>query len=319
MRDDGKPFERLTHEIFSMLIENPAYMSVEHDVQLGGQDGPRQIDVLIRARVASLDLLTIIECRDHARRLDVTAIDGLHSKMQDVRASKAVLVARTGFSAAAQRKARRLGITLCIASSARASLWNVGTQIPVILTELKCTELRPEFNIYLHSGVDHLPDDCGFTINDLSLEDTLCEAIRSGEIECSLADSSFDWTPVAMADPFIRDKESVRMPITNLVVHVSVKARHFFGYVQDLPNTKSLLNLSENRQHIFVVKDDFFDYESYLCPYRSLDMIPKIKATTAIVGVAIHPIRIAHATFKLTHTETGKSFSIKVCGSKFAK
>ena len=127
-----------------------------------------------------------------------------------------------GFSDAAQRKARRLGITLCIASSAKASVWDVGTQIPVILTELKCTELRPEFDIYLHSGAD-LPDDCGFTINDLSLEDALCEAIRSGEVECSPADGSFDWFPLGMTDPFIRDKKSVRIPIANLMVHVSVR------------------------------------------------------------------------------------------------
>ena len=301
-----------------MLIENPAYASVEHDVQLPGEDGPRQIDVLIRAKVASLNLLTIIECRDHTRRLDITDVDAIHSKMQDVRASKAVLVSRAGFSKKAQYKARRLGIALCVASSARDKLWDIGFMVPIVLTEIKCTECHPEFNIHLSTGI-RLPRDCGFTICDRSLEDTLAWAIESGEIPFPDREIAFDWKPVAMQRPFVRDEQSVEVPLENFVVHVLLKTRHFFGYERNLPNTKGLHNISDNSQHIFIDKTDFANYETILTEFRSLDAIPKTKATVSLSVIAIHPPRIGLATFKLTNTETGESFDLEVTGSRLAE
>lgn len=315
---NGKQFELLTRDIFEALNENPAYTSVEHNVQLPGQDGLRQIDVVIRAQVASLNLLTIIECRDHARRLDVTEIDGLHSKMQDVRASKAVLVSRVGFSKKARDKAARLGITLCVASNARDTLWDIGLEVPVILTEIKCKKCYPEFEIYLTTGMQ-LPRDCGFTVCDLSLEDTLVQAIQSGETPFPEGEVAFDWKPAAMRRPFIRDEQSVEIQLEKFVVRVLLKTRHFFGYVRNLPNTTWFHNVSEGSQHIFVDRTDFAEYESTLTEFRSSESVPRTNAKVMLSVIAIHPPRIGQATFKLTNTETGHSFDLDVTGSKFAE
>jgi hypothetical protein len=74
---------------------------------------------LIRTQVSSLSILTIVECKDVNKNLDVQYVDALHSKMQDVNANKAVLVARKGFSKTAIQKAKRVGITLCTAMEAK--------------------------------------------------------------------------------------------------------------------------------------------------------------------------------------------------------
>ena len=121
-KNDGKSFEGLTKHVFEILTANEELTSVEENVKLDGADGPRQIDVLVRSKVAGIDICTIVECRDYAKRLDITHLDALHSKMHDVNADKAVLVSRLGFSKKATNKAKRVGITLCTLNEATSSL-----------------------------------------------------------------------------------------------------------------------------------------------------------------------------------------------------
>ena len=73
-KNTGKDFELLTFELYSGFTAKDPSISVEHDVQLAGPDGPRQIDILIRSNIAGHELLTIIECRDYKRALNVTAV-----------------------------------------------------------------------------------------------------------------------------------------------------------------------------------------------------------------------------------------------------
>jgi len=50
-------------------------------VKLSGPEGLRQIDGLIRYEVANKELLTFIECRDYANRLDIKYVEQFHSKL----------------------------------------------------------------------------------------------------------------------------------------------------------------------------------------------------------------------------------------------
>ena len=114
-KNTGKEFENLTHEVFAALSATRSDVKVERNVFLPSQltGDPRQIDVLLRSEVACLSMLTIIECRDYKKKLNVTYVDGLHSKLLEVAAHKAVFVTRRGFTKGAMRKAERLKITLC--------------------------------------------------------------------------------------------------------------------------------------------------------------------------------------------------------------
>ena len=69
-KNDGKSFEGLTKHVFEILTANEELTSVEENVKLDEADGPRQIDVLVRSKVAGIDICTIVECRDYAKRLD---------------------------------------------------------------------------------------------------------------------------------------------------------------------------------------------------------------------------------------------------------
>lgn len=72
----------------------------------------REIDVTLRCRAGSTEVLVIIECRDRASAQDVQWIDSIKGKLRDVRADKAVAVSTSGFTRAAVRSAQSAGIEL---------------------------------------------------------------------------------------------------------------------------------------------------------------------------------------------------------------
>jgi hypothetical protein len=72
--------------------------------RLSGQR--REVDVSLRSRVGSVDVLVIIECRDRSKAQGVTWIEQLASKREDVGADKAVAVSAAGFTPGAQNLAR---------------------------------------------------------------------------------------------------------------------------------------------------------------------------------------------------------------------
>jgi Restriction endonuclease len=90
-KNTGKPYEAFVFELYQALNQDRRFKSVELDVKLSGPEGPRQIDVLLRYDVENKELLTIVECRDYAKRLDIKQIEEFHSKLMDFDA-KGVLI-----------------------------------------------------------------------------------------------------------------------------------------------------------------------------------------------------------------------------------
>ena len=72
----------------------------------------REIDISLRSHTGSSEILVIIECRDRKGTEDVTWIEQLPSKREDVGAHKAVAVSSTGFSSGAINMAKVKDIEL---------------------------------------------------------------------------------------------------------------------------------------------------------------------------------------------------------------
>jgi hypothetical protein len=190
-RNSGIAFEKLLEEIYTALTANDELASVERNVHLEGLDGPRQIDVLIRSKVAGMSLKTIVECRDHNKRLDVTAVDSFQSKLVDVGANKGVLVARKGFSGTAIQKAKRVGITLCTASNAKEILLSLGIQIPVVVTEFSAQLSNCSGKLKLDQPA-RFHASAIFTINDKFLPAVLRDEVLKGIFKCPLQSGIID-------------------------------------------------------------------------------------------------------------------------------
>ena len=74
----------------------------------------REVDISVKLRMGSHEILIVIECRDRpsSSEEDVTWIEQLKTKTEDINANKVVAVVTTGFSQAAIDKAKIFGIDL---------------------------------------------------------------------------------------------------------------------------------------------------------------------------------------------------------------
>ena len=102
----GRGLELLVKGLEQLLAETPVEIR-SPDYIMGRLSGQRrEVDVSLRSRVGSVDVLVIIECRDRGKAQGVTWIEQLASKREDVGADKAVAVSAAGFTPGAQNLAR---------------------------------------------------------------------------------------------------------------------------------------------------------------------------------------------------------------------
>jgi hypothetical protein len=88
----GRSLELLVQAVDQLLAGAPVEIR-SPDFIMGRDSGTsREVDVSWRSQVGSVSVLVIIECRDRAKPQDVTWIEQLASKREDVGADKAVAV-----------------------------------------------------------------------------------------------------------------------------------------------------------------------------------------------------------------------------------
>jgi hypothetical protein len=113
------------------------------DYIVGRMSGSRrEVDVALRAEIGSSNVLVIVECRDRDATEDVTWVEQLASKREDVGADKAVAVSATGFTKGARNAAATFGIplrTLQQVSLSEVLLWFPFTEISL---DKLCWELH---------------------------------------------------------------------------------------------------------------------------------------------------------------------------------
>lgn len=111
-RKDWQTLEELSAKIYA-LLESGA--NIKHDDRIYGYqtEKERQIDVSIRSHVAGHDLLVIVQARDRGRAPDINAVGELAEVMEDVCASKGVIVSRKPPNKHVVNYARKKRIDFC--------------------------------------------------------------------------------------------------------------------------------------------------------------------------------------------------------------
>lgn len=91
-----KKFEKIVAGIHFLKFEGAEVKFNDHII--GKKTGTRrQIDVTIRFQNGFYDYLTIVECKDEGRRIEVGEVEALSKKMEDVGAIHGVIVSTHGF------------------------------------------------------------------------------------------------------------------------------------------------------------------------------------------------------------------------------
>jgi len=94
----------------------------------------REVDISIRYKLGTIDVLAVIECRDRTAVQDVTWIEQMNTKVRDLNANKIIAVSSSSFSEGAAKKAEHYGIetrTFSEISYEMISSWWRLTEIPV--------------------------------------------------------------------------------------------------------------------------------------------------------------------------------------------
>lgn len=81
--------------------------SIQHNVLRDGllSKTKRQIDILIEGKIAGFDLRIIVDCKFFNKKVDVKDVESFLSFLQDLKASKGILITNNGYTEAAYNRA----------------------------------------------------------------------------------------------------------------------------------------------------------------------------------------------------------------------
>ncbi|MEW8626987.1 MAG: restriction endonuclease [Candidatus Thiodiazotropha sp.] len=260
----GKQFERLTEKIFCQLVKNPEYENVEHDVLLDGKDGARQIDVLITAQVAGIELKTIVECKDYKGKVSIGEIDKLHSVIQDVNANKGVVVSSNGFSSKAINKAKRLGISLYTAHEALSEKWKIDIEIPILVIEISSVEINPSLEGQILKEIT-FHETAIFHVNDVYVLEVFAEHFNglSPDELMSLKQTGNVYYPPVLEHPlFIRDSRGGKIAIDDYSIVFNINRKYYFGYLNEQNDVLAIKDIIENGLKVMFKPDVILDYKT---------------------------------------------------------
>jgi predicted helicase len=129
--EDSRNLELLIQRIQQQLSPTA---EVLHNVYLPGRISKidRQIDVLVRQKIGQYEMLIVLDCKDHARPIDVTGVEAFLGLLKDVGAHKGVLICPTGFSAAANEMARANSVDLYSPVDTEPHKWQALITVPLV-------------------------------------------------------------------------------------------------------------------------------------------------------------------------------------------
>lgn len=154
-KSDWLNYEELACSIYAKL--EPKSL-VKHNDKIYGHisERPRQIDVSIRSSIGGHEILVIVEAKDRNRAPDVSIIDGFAKKMDDVSASRGVIVCRKKPSQDNLIYASKYGIDICTAIDINDYKWKEQILIPVIVQAKEYyVDLEPQITLAGDTVMNH--------------------------------------------------------------------------------------------------------------------------------------------------------------------
>lgn len=132
----GKEYEVFIYNKFKLFFSS--FDVKINDKIIGIQSGiKREIDISIKGNVNDINILYLVQCKDHNKPADVKIIGEFSAVIKDVGASKGFLICSSGFTKTIHTYARNLGIELFTVEDIDSEKWHVDIEIPVIYIHKK--------------------------------------------------------------------------------------------------------------------------------------------------------------------------------------
>ncbi len=132
----GKEYEEFVYTKFKDFYKD--FNVTLNDKIVGKQSYiKREIDVSIKGKIKNIELLYLVQCKDHSKPADVTIIGEFSSVIKDVGASKGFLICTSGFAKTIHHYARTLGIELITVEDINSTKWKAEIEIPIVYIKKK--------------------------------------------------------------------------------------------------------------------------------------------------------------------------------------
>lgn len=194
----------------------------------------RQIDVLVRHN----EHLTIFDCKDYNRRVDVKTVEEFIGLADDVGASAAILVAGKGFTQAAKNRAAASGVQLFTVADTRDHPWtacvtmpflweheNVTVQGLSLVVNAPINTTLPDATTLLLYDKDRRPLDTVLEVADKYLK-CLGQLIKPGV--------PYEKVNLTTSDTYIRTHDAIYVPVVAQADFILEKGLYF----RQMPLTK---------------------------------------------------------------------------------
>lgn len=109
-RLSGKPFEAFVKELYEAFGESISLTQREFIPDIHGSK--REFDLTFRTMLNGVPILGVVECRDHQRKISISAVEAFSKKCESVNANLRIIVSLNGFTKGAVEKARKYGIEI---------------------------------------------------------------------------------------------------------------------------------------------------------------------------------------------------------------
>ncbi len=301
MTKRGSSFEQMVYSIYKNLSSRQVDAKVSMNQWSDGPDGRREIDIEVIHSAFGSHFRTVIECKDWNRPVDIKAIDGFHSKLIDLRASKGVMVARKGFSPKAKRKADRYGIELKVAGFSREMIEMGMNNIPIGIRKLRTEKKAAIFCLKKERLKGSILDtkatqDAQEAIDwskaiHISAKYNLILPIESDHPAAGLFENVDRFIPFKLLVKYIPDILPLnfmeRLDINNSSLCLHMTEKYLFGYHHDFPEAIQLSDITDKRTQIILPIKDLSEFGGNLREYKDPHSFPNFGAQNILMIVVL--------------------------------
>ncbi len=249
----GKGYEQLIAKIYKELSPDAA-VTLNDKIKglVSGID--REIDVTIRSSIAGHDILIAVQAKDYGKKpADVNVVGTFKAVLDDIKASKGILICTSGFSKKASQYAANCAIDLCTAHDAETRNWKLDLKIPFLAIQLEESfvvtvgiSANKEL-IELNKRDIQVPMDIRAALsfdkgkNVFTGVDLIKEIKDSGKFPKKAGMHQINLFKPGMEILI----ETVYAPLNKLIVNCTICKKGYFKYV-DPVNYRGIRNLSTN-------------------------------------------------------------------------
>ncbi|MFD2144821.1 restriction endonuclease [Mucilaginibacter antarcticus] len=259
--DKGTKFEKSVEKVLNWMYSQYDSVSIKHNVLINGPDTNRQIDVLITVTIRDLVFNVAVECKDYKGRLPVGILDAFVSKLEDVSASKGIIIASNGFSSSSIAKARRKGITLYSLTD-KIEFNDAALDVTIVIEEVIPFETELKISV-MRDAAQNMKGETLITdpliVNGYDVHETLKEAWKAQTLEYKLH-TDFQEIQIPKIDPpyrvnyFINTKNDMidTVEISDFNPRLKLKINYYTIPLKELVDLKVLEHIEGKKYEMFI-------------------------------------------------------------------